>query len=136
MSYYEQPKTVTVNGKTFRLTPQDKEETLRSSAPTPKFLVDDKGHLINRKQQVTGEGGDGFNAQASTSFAQKPRECGSYGFSFTPVGYNDYTVRPNVILNGVRPGMNNTNPSAFHYLHKEENNQTKANTYLGMYQQQ
>lgn len=126
-SYYEQNQTVTIKGKTFKVTPKEKEEMLRATAPTPKFLVDDKGHLVNRKTNRN----DGF--QHSTSFAQKPRECGSHGFSFTPVGYNDYSVRPNVILEGVRPGMNNTNPSAFQYLPKAQNNQTMSMSYRGMF---
>jgi hypothetical protein len=98
MFKFEVEKTVTKNGKVYKLTSPEKEEQLRKSAPEPKFLVNEHGHLLQRNREK----------EMSSSFAQRPRECGTYGFTFTPVGYNDYTVKPKVLLDGVRPPLGNT----------------------------
>lgn len=79
--------------------------------PKPKFIADDRGHL--KKNKVPG-----------SSFPTEFSKTGSFGYDFTPVGYNCAAVRPNTMLEGVRPGMNNTNDTAFHYLRKNDNQQT------------
>lgn len=105
----------------FKTMPLHKEEELRSQAPEPKFLVDDKGHLLHRKQSSSTE---------RTTSIERARTCGNHGFTFTPVGYNDYTVKSNSILKGVRPELGHTNPVAHHFLPKHQNEQQLQNTYL------
>ncbi|KAL0487087.1 MMP13 [Acrasis kona] len=87
--------------------PFNKEEPREEPAP-PKFLVDDKGHLINRNKD-----------EGTHSFPQF-ESSGGAGFTFTPMSYVRHEVRPNVKVQGVRSELGNTNPTAHHYLPKSE----------------
>jgi hypothetical protein len=60
----------------FNFTSPDKELGLRLNAPEPKFMVDDKGHLKNRRE-IPHE-----DLQRTASIA-RARTCGNVGFTFS-----------------------------------------------------
>ncbi len=90
----------------------------RSEVPKPQFLVDDKGHLSHRKKD------------APNSFRTRETQCGGYSFTFTPVGYNEYTIKPNCMLEGVRPDLRDTSKFAYQFVHKPQNVQRKTTSFI------
>ncbi|EFC42610.1 predicted protein [Naegleria gruberi] len=87
----------------------------RKQGIEPKFIVDDRGHIIDKEK----------HAKPGTSFPQTTGQpLAQSSFSFTPVGYQGYGVRPNHVILGTRPQVGETNPQAHHFLHKHENNKT------------
>jgi hypothetical protein len=87
--------------------PFNKEEP-RQEVPSPKFLVNDRGHLENRTRE---EGAHSFPEFEPT---------GKSSFGFTPMGFVRHEVRPNVKFLGVRSDLGQTNPSAHHFLSKTD----------------
>mmetsp|Transcript_1087 Transcript_1087/g.3717 ORF Transcript_1087/g.3717 Transcript_1087/m.3717 type:complete len:147 (+) Transcript_1087:2854-3294(+) len=111
----------TVNLVKTKQTPQSE---FPEDVPQPKFLVDDNGHLLRRDPSKSYRNRKEANSMMqSKSFMDAP-STGSYGFSFTPVGYNSAAVRSNVILKGVRPGCRDTAPEAHHTLRKVDTEYT------------
>jgi len=78
------------------------------------FLVDENGHLKNRRRD---EHGTPFNK----SFKPQPA-VGGAGFSFTPMSYNAFAVNDNQNFPGVRPGLKETNKTAHQYINKQRIN--------------
>jgi hypothetical protein len=100
--------------------PFNKEEP-RVAPASPKFLVNDNGHLQNRQKE-----------EGTHSFPEfEPN--GKASFGFTPMGYVRHEVRPNVKIAGVRSELGHTNPQAFHFLHKDnpENHQRISTSTTG-----
>jgi hypothetical protein len=77
------------------------------------FLVSERGHLKARPR-------DSNSSPTKTSFPTEAIQVGKAGFSFTPVSYISHEVRPNVNFPGVRPGLKETNKSAYHFLNKTQ----------------
>ena len=86
--------------------------------PSPiqhRFIVDDRGHIINKEKHAVPN--SAFPMEPVSSSAQT-------GFSFSPVGYYSFATKPNHIIAGVRPELGDTSPSAHHFLHKKDNEKT------------
>ncbi|KAF0982120.1 hypothetical protein FDP41_011981 [Naegleria fowleri] len=77
----------------------------------PKFIVDDNGHIINKEK----------HAIPNSAFPDIREPLCQSNFNFTPVGYTGFGVRPNHVIQGVRPELQNTVDNAHHFLHKHEN---------------
>eukprot|EP00999_Lentomonas_sp_LEN2_P000919 NODE_1918_length_698_cov_1.894921_g1868_i0.p1 GENE.NODE_1918_length_698_cov_1.894921_g1868_i0~~NODE_1918_length_698_cov_1.894921_g1868_i0.p1 ORF type:complete len:223 (+),score=18.87 NODE_1918_length_698_cov_1.894921_g1868_i0:3-671(+) len=79
-----------------------------------KCLVDGNGHLLHRKRDTRGN-------PVLNSLSQPHAKVGAAGYDFTPVSYLSAQTNPNKNYPGVRPGLRETNPTAYQYLKKEEN---------------
>lgn len=101
--------------------------------PVPKFLVDDRGHLLKRNRNLSSKTQslkkNGIDVKNINSFSIVP-DTGSYGFTFSPLGYNSRAERPNIILKGCRPGCRETNPNAHQTLRKLHTEYTYNNKSL------
>eukprot|EP00667_Euglena_gracilis_P023371 EG_transcript_26395 len=84
-----------------------------------QMLVDEMGHLLYRRRK---EDGDPMNH----SFQNNPPPVGKVGYDFTPMTYISHEVRPNMNFVGVRPGLKETNKTAFHYLRRTAANPSSA----------
>eukprot|EP00906_Rhabdomonas_costata_P007942 RCo011351 len=74
-------------------------------------LVDESGHTLHRPREETG-------APKNPSFPQQAVPTGGAGFDFTPMSYISHEVRPNVNFVGVRPGLKESNKTAYQFLRK------------------
>eukprot|EP00667_Euglena_gracilis_P017245 EG_transcript_18140 len=83
------------------------------------MLVDEMGHLLHRRRK---EDGDPMNH----SFQNNPPPVGKVGYDFSPMTYISHEVRPNMNFVGVRPGLKETNKTAFHYLRRTAANPSSA----------
>jgi len=111
-SNWEDPSTLycieayNPNGAFAKMTNEKKEDFNQTEGKKrQKFLVSETGHLKTRSAELQ-----------KSSFPDPPPPVGKEGFSFTPVSYLQHEVRPNVNFQGVRPGIKETNKTAYHYL--------------------
>jgi len=103
------------NGAFNKMTQSKRDEFQKTEGQKrSKFLVDESGHLSNRRRD---EDGNPINHH----FAPPVETIGKAGFSFTPMSYISHQVRPNKSFPGVRPGLKDTNKTAYHFLKKHEN---------------
>jgi hypothetical protein len=77
-----------------------------------KFLVTEEGHMQCRPRDEKGN-------PKNPSFNIPAQVVGKAGYDFTPMSYVAHEVKPNINFVGVRPGLKESNKTAYHFLKKD-----------------
>jgi hypothetical protein len=85
------------------------------------FLVNETGHMKTRPRNEEGN-------PKNHTYDFAPPTTGKHGFDFSPVSYITHEVKPNVNFVGVRPGLKESNKTAYHYLRRTDTNEAMTTT--------